>query len=91
MTNHKTIIKRNTQLISRHNDNMIIILNPTLGKLFKFNQTATSIWRFLWRGRKIEEIIKRIKEEFDVSFQTAEKDTMEFIEEALNNKLLRTT
>ncbi len=55
---------------------------------YALNQTGQRVWCFLKEGSTIEEIIRRLHEEFDVEPEQARKGVVNLLEELLSFKLI---
>jgi hypothetical protein len=60
-------------------ENEIFIVTSKNSMLHTSNKVGVRIWELINGKRKIKEIARNISEEFDVDYETAEKDLLEFI------------
>jgi len=84
-------VKRNSKLIARMIESEYTILNPTSGKLYQLNQTASFIWKLLWHPLTCDEITKKISDKFDYPTDKIKRDVSDFIALSLINELLKAT
>jgi hypothetical protein len=68
-------------------DQEIIFLHNKENTFYELNKTATYIWLNANGKKTIGDIIKGLPAKFIVDKQTAEKDAIEFIGQALKNKI----
>lgn len=73
-------ISRHPHAAARTYEGEAFIVVPGLGEYNILNGTGTRIWELIDGKRGIEEIVKVIADEFDVSQEDAEKDVREFVE-----------
>jgi hypothetical protein len=64
------------------------IVTPWDSTLHTFNKVATRIWELADGTRKVSEIITQLEEEFEVDCKRVKKDTLEFINSLLKEKIL---
>ncbi len=64
------------------------IFDPSTGESFTTNQTGVFILKMLKEGKKEEEILEKITEEFSVDKETAERDLLDFIERLKNYRII---
>ena len=65
------------------------LFNPTNGDSFSSNEVATDIIALLKQDKSPEEIKKTILSKYDVEKSTVERDLDEFLQELMDNHLLR--
>ena len=56
------------------------VFDPTTGESFRVNYTGLAILKALKEGLSPEEIVERLVQQFEVSYEEASRDTMDFIE-----------
>ena len=64
------------------------VFDPLTGDSFTVNQTGLFILKKLKEGKKGEEILQEMVEEFEVSPEEAERDLIDFIEKLRSYRLL---
>lgn len=72
---------RSPQTASRVIDNEAVIISPQENKVRVLNGTGSRIWELLNGDLRTDRIALLISEEFDVSYDNALEDTMEFLNE----------
>ena len=82
-----TLVKKNPRLIARAIEDEFTVLDPKTGKLYQLNQTASFIWKFLWKQRNCEEIVNKLMRKFEGTNVKIKKDVDEFIFSSLKNGL----
>lgn len=63
-------------------ENVIIPIGSALEvnrSLFTLNETGAFIWRKIEEGSEVKEIISKVADEYDVTLEEAERDTIEYI------------
>ncbi len=84
-----TLFIRNKQIIARQIQGEFVALDINVGKLYKMNNTAKTIWKFLSKPKSIEEIVEKIVFEFDVSEAVARKQVAHFVLEHIGSLFLK--
>lgn len=69
-------------------DNTGVLLRLSDTFLFSLNETGVVIWKTIEKGACFDEIVNNLTDEFNVDKDTAERDTGEFLEELLKEKLI---
>jgi len=55
------------------------IFDPLLGKSYSTNSAGLIILKYIQSGKKLDDIIENIIEEFNVSREVAERDIIDFV------------
>lgn len=79
-----TKIKIVKKYITQRTGDSISIFDPEKSVLSTFNNTGTFIFERLKRENSIEDVVKDLVKEFNVTQKTAEKDIISFIEMLMN-------
>ncbi len=69
-------------------DGEAVVVTPQDSLFHTLNEVATKIWEWIDGKSKVREIIEKVYQEFEVDRDTAEKDCLEFINEAVNKGML---
>lgn len=83
-----TTIKQNPELITSEVDGERVMMDMKTGEYFGLDSIGTRIWDLIESPAKISEIIEILINEFDVSKEQCENDTIEFISELVDKKLV---
>ena len=86
--NRDTIIKRNPDMVSSDMDGEKVMMSIENGEYYALDPVGSEIWDNIEDEIKIDDLIKKLISQFDVSEETCEKDTMEFLNELLGKKLI---
>jgi len=60
-------------------DEAVIILSPANRMAHELDETGSFVWLEISKNQTIDQISRRLTEEFDVDMVTAQKDTLSFI------------
>ena len=82
------LVKKNPRLIARMIENEFTILDPKTGALYQLNETASYIWKFLWKQRNYDEITNKLMARFEGDKKNVKKDVNDFIASSFKNGLL---
>lgn len=88
MNSLNRIIKKNESIAYRVIDKEALLVSPLDNLIYPLNPVATRIWELIDGKRNINEINAVIIEEFDVMPTEVQNDTMSFVEDLLNKKLV---
>ncbi|HCT30460.1 MAG TPA: lasso peptide biosynthesis PqqD family chaperone [Bacteroidales bacterium] len=84
----ESIIKRSSGLVSTDVDGEKVMMSVENGEYFGLDSVGSRIWEMIENPVKVETLIDYLIDEFDVSKQQCEIDTLEFLNELLEKKLL---
>lgn len=79
---------RNSKTISGRLEDEMVMLDIDQGKYFSLNQTATTIWGLLEKPMDIDEICKRLVEEYDVGIEQCTREANDYVAEMLKLGLI---
>jgi len=82
------IIKKNESIAYRVIEQEALLVSPADNLIYPLNPVATRIWELIDGKRNINEINSIIIEEFDGGLIEIQNDTMGFVEDLLNKKLV---
>ncbi|MBN2302215.1 MAG: PqqD family protein [Lentisphaerae bacterium] len=88
MISSETILSRSSNAVSRTIDNEEVIVQPKEGMVTVTSITGTTIWKMLDGIRPVSDIVQRLSEEFDISYQDALADSLEFLQDLLEKNLV---
>lgn len=84
----KTTIKQNPELVSTDVDGEKVMMNIENGEYFGLDSVGSRIWELIENPIRVEELVNLLIEEFEVSKEQCKSDTLEFLNELLEKKLL---
>lgn len=82
------IFPNNDKIAYRVIDGEAVIINLKNNELNILNPVATFIWEQLDGHTLINEIVKRLVEEFEVDYKTAKRDCMDFISKVIDKEIV---
>lgn len=88
MLGEDSYINRSQRAAYRVIDNEAMVVTPGSNKLYVFNLVGSRIWEMANGEIGIREMAKAICEEFNVTYEQALKDAIEFAEEISRKGLL---
>lgn len=83
-----TLISRNHGIIHSDMDGETVMMSIDLGSYFGLNTMATFIWECIDTPSTVADIITSIREHFDVEQAKCEKDTLEFLNDMVERKII---
>ena len=81
-------IKRNPELVSTDVDGEKVMMSVDSGEYFGLDPVGGRIWELIENPIRIDDLVDILLEEFDVSKEQCEIDTLEFLNELREKKLL---
>lgn len=84
---HTTIL-RNPELISTDVDGEKVMMSIVNGEYFGLDSVGSRIWELIENPIKVETLVELLTDEFDVSKEQCEMDTLEFLNELMEKNLL---
>lgn len=84
----ETKIKRNPDMVSSDMDGEKVMMSIENGEYYALDPVGSDIWENIEDEIKIDDLIKKLLSKFDVSEEICEKDTMEFLNELIEKKLI---
>ncbi len=80
------------KVLWRIDDGNTVLFDEDEGQPFLLNQTGTQTWRMIHEGKRVEAILRELHKRYpDISEDTIRNQTLEFIEELLERKLLESS
>jgi len=83
--------KINKGFIVQKLDKITVIFDGERSVLYTFNETASSIFSQLKKGKREKDLIKALTDKYQVSEKKAEKDIKELIEDLQKKKIILKT
>ena len=82
------LIRNDKKTAYRVIEDKTIVVNLDNSTFHTLNSVATSIWKNLDGKTPIKTIFNNISDEFDIDFETAQKDCLEFINDLIEKGLI---
>lgn len=70
-------------------DDKAVLLNLETKTYYTLNKPAIYVWQLLNNGINLSEIVRRVREEFEVDRETAEKNVCDLIDELVRERLVK--
>ncbi len=86
--NNQSIIQRSNKLVSSNMDGETVMMSIENGEYFGLNSVGSRMWELIENPIKVNTLIELLLDEFDVSREQCEAETMEFLNHLLEKKLL---
>ena len=75
----QSVIARNPEIIHSTMDDEIVMMSVQQGLFFGIDKIGTHIWNLLGNQAKVEDLIEKLVEYYDVERSLCEKDTLFFL------------
>lgn len=72
--------KRTDQVYWQFSDNVIVLKDSETGWFYQLNDVGTLIWELVDGAHTIDDIVREVLSEYDVTPEQAHADVMEFLE-----------
>jgi hypothetical protein len=82
-------IKPYSQVTCTELEDEAVLLNLETKTYYTLNKPAIYVWQLLSNGINLSEIVHRVREEFVVDEETAEKNVCDLIDELVREKLVK--
>lgn len=83
------IIVRNNSIETAEMGEEVGMLDVETGNYYMLNEIGTDIWSFLETPITFEQLIEKLRMVYDVNYETCEVESLEFIKEMIENKLIQ--
>ncbi|HBS85743.1 MAG: hypothetical protein A2W91_13430 [Bacteroidetes bacterium GWF2_38_335] len=81
-------IHRDPKMLSSYMDNEIVMMSIENGEYYGLNEIGSRIWELTEKPIKIEDLISKLMDEYEVDRENCMKDTMEFLDKLAEKKLI---
>lgn len=88
--NLNSTIKRNPELVASDMDGETVMMSIENGEYFGLDPVGSRIWELIENPIRIDQLIDLLLDEFEVSREQCELDTLDFINQLLEKKLILT-
>lgn len=86
--NLKKVFKQSKDIASNVVDGEAVLVESSEGSIKVLNETASLIWAKIDGVKTVEEIISEVVTVFNVDYQTAQTDCLEFLNELLKKRYI---
>ena len=84
-----SVLARNENIVYTNLDDTIVMMDVDEGRYFELAPVAARIWMLLEEQQTTQSICDALVEEYDVSFETCQQDTLEFLQTSVGQHLVR--
>jgi hypothetical protein len=87
MTDLKAVFAHSPSVVSRKTGNSYVLVPVTdniadMTSVYTLNETGSFIWELIDGSRSLQEITMQLTREYEIDFESAEKDVLEFVDSA---------
>ena len=82
-------IVRSNEVVWRMLDGEAVMMSEDGSQIHNLNKVASVIWELADEKTTVKQIIEKICEGFDVEWNTAQEDVLEFIQKLVDQQLLQ--
>ena len=87
--NLSSTVTRNDAIVYTDLDDTIVMMDVDEGQYYELDPIASRIWSIIENGQAVEEVCRALTEEFDVDPNTCQQDTLEFLQAASEQSIIR--
>ena len=84
----QTILKRKSGLMTANMNGDAVMMDISTGKYFNLGQSGGYIWELLEQPLSVENLIKALIAEYDVSYDKCKEDILPFLQQMVEKELL---
>ena len=84
-----SIAARNEAIVFTDLDDTIVMMNVDEGQYYELDPIAAKIWTLIEAPRAVDDICNALAGEYDVDPDTCRQDTLEFLQTASENGIVR--
>lgn len=78
-------VQRNPNMVTSKIDNEVVMMSVDQGEYYGLDETGSRIWEMIEEPVSVNDLVRMLIDEFDVSFEECQKDTLDFLND-LNAK-----
>ncbi|MBN2682139.1 MAG: lasso peptide biosynthesis PqqD family chaperone [Bacteroidales bacterium] len=82
------IVKRTPEMVFSKLDGEVVMMSVENGEYYGLNEIGSAIWERISDEIKVDDLVVQLMEEYDVERAECEADTIEFLEEMAEKKLV---
>ena len=84
----QTILKRKSGLMTADMNGDAVMMDISTGKYFNLGQSGGRIWELLEQSMSVENLIKALIAEYDISYEKCMEDILPFLQQMVDKGLL---
>lgn len=88
MLSLKSCVSKNEKVPWRIIEGEAILVDVDKGEVIHLNEAGAEIWSSIDEEKSVDEIINHICDQFEVAKETAEKDTLEFLDQMIEKGMV---
>jgi hypothetical protein len=95
MTDLKSVPSHSPNIVTRKTGNEYVLVPianniADMNSVYTLNETGAFIWELIDSKNNVEEIIKRVTEEYDIGYESASEDVFSFFNNMSNYLIINT-
>ena len=84
-----SVLARNENIVFTNLDDTIVMMDVDEGRYFELPPVAARIWTLIEEQQTVRSICDALVEEYDISVETCQQDTLEFLQSAFEMHIVR--
>lgn len=86
--NSNSIVVRESSFISADLDNEVVMMDAATGKYYGLNEVAGTIWHLLGEAERVDALVTRLVEDYEVERAQCQREVLEALEEMRQRGLI---
>lgn len=87
--NLSSVITRNDAIVYTDLDDTIVMMDVDEGQYYELDPIAARVWGIIENSQTVEAVCKTLAEEFDVDPSTCQQETLEFLQAANEQSIVK--
>lgn len=89
MIERSSTVQRNNEVFANEIDGEVVMMNIQTGKYYGLDDVGTRIWEMMKEEIQVQQIIRQLLKEYNVSEQECAQDVMQLLSDLEQNQLIR--
>jgi len=85
---NNTCLRRNPDLVYSEIDGEVVMLSVKNGEYYNLNEVSSDIWKELKESLSFKDLVSRLHDNYEVSYEACELETRSFLEQTLEKGII---
>lgn len=87
--NSNSIIMRESSFVSADLDSEVVMMDAATGTYYGLNEVAGTIWHLLGEAKRVDDLVTRLVEDYEVERTQCQRDVLAVLEEMHQRGLIK--
>ena len=83
-----TCLRRNPDMVYSEVDGEVVMLSVKNGEYYNLNEVSADIWKELKESLSFKDLVTRLQDTYEVSYEVCELETRSFLEQTLEKGII---